>query len=67
LSVRILCSLTILGFSSLKAEEPPHSDPDDFEHLSSADQLPRVGLAEDITQVTGVAISPLFEVSGVGA
>ena len=47
------------------ADEVP--DPGSISHLTSDDRLPGIGLAEGITQVTGVAISPLLGVSGVGA
>ena len=47
------------------ADEVP--DPGSLSHLTSDDRLPGIELAEGITQVTGVAISPLLGVSGVGA
>ena len=47
------------------ADEVP--DPGSISHLTSDDRLPGIELAEGITQVTGVAISPLLGVSGVGA
>ena len=61
----------LLGISAtfwslpVMADEVP--DPGSMSRLTSDDRLPGIGLAEGITQVTGVAISPLLGVSGVGA
>lgn len=53
-----LCFLWILTALPLAAAEPPEK-PDD--------RLPGVALAQGITEITGVAISPLLGVSTVGA
>ncbi len=53
---RLLAALFLLTASPLRAEEPAETK-----------HLPGVALAQGITEITGVAISPLLGVSSVGA
>lgn len=59
-----LLVLLFLAFSFSPVRS--HAAPEPVE-LSSTERLPGVDLAEGITQLTGVAISPLLGVSAVGA
>lgn len=59
--------LALAVMTTARADIPP-MPPDPKPELSRTDpRLPGVALAEGITQLTGVAISPLLGVSGVGA
>lgn len=64
LAITLFFSLLLwgsFGQSTLQAEEPTN-----LPEIAEDGRLPGVGLAEGISQVTGVAISPLLGVSGVG-
>lgn len=62
---RLLLLAGILGLvpSAIAAEEPLPPPPQE----KKADYLPGVALSQGITEITGVAISPLLGVSAVGA
>lgn len=59
--------ISAIGVTVLLAAEPPSSIPRTPPGLPHSDRLPGVDLAEGISQITGVAISPLLGVSSVGA
>jgi hypothetical protein len=64
----VLCSVFLLFQAVESRADLPPAPPPPRETAPSADpRLPGVALAEGITQITGVAISPLLGVSGVGA
>jgi hypothetical protein len=68
--IRLLCAFVLLAATELRADIPPlPAEPREAAPASSSadTRLPGVALAEGITQLTGVAISPLLGVSGVGA
>ena len=54
----VLCLSSALSAAEQEAESPP---------TPQADYLPGVALSQGITEITGVAISPLLGVSSVGA
>jgi hypothetical protein len=56
-----------LGFGHLYAEARLEASQASPSQMPTSDRLPGVDLAEDISQITGVAISPLLGVSFVGA
>lgn len=62
------CVSSLLSGHVAHADIPPLPLPDRKPEISRTDpRLPGVALAEGVTQLTGVAISPLLGVSGVGA
>jgi hypothetical protein len=68
--IRLLCAFVLLAATELRADLPPlPAEPREVAPAapSTDTRLPGVALAEGITQLTGVAISPLLGVSGVGA
>jgi hypothetical protein len=57
----------ILLFVIVVAMLSPFADADELASVSEMERLPGVELSQGITEITGVAISPLLGVSGVGA
>lgn len=65
---RLLVTLSVLLLgSSLLHAEPPPADPAPAARLKESMLLPGVSLSQGISEITGVAISPLMGVSVVGA
>ncbi|MFD0893923.1 hypothetical protein KBB96_10910 [Luteolibacter ambystomatis] len=59
----LVVAIGIFACASARADSPPAEKPLPVK----TDRLPGVDLSQGITEVTGVAISPLLGVSGVGA
>lgn len=60
----VVIAVVVLGLASMFASS---AQPVTSPQLPSTDRLPGVDLAEGLSQLTGVAISPLLGVSSVGA